>query len=173
MKDEVQAPQEKTPNTYWRWLVESWRYPLGHNLGEKWYGVVTLLGEDIVLFIGLAITSNYIANMFDITLIHHASGFTFWAIVILFCVQIITILCSMIGHLFVFGSTDGFWQYVNKVAQVTNWNFWIVICAFFFLILSLSQVCLDLERLQSGSSTHCFLQVHSYWLFVLIQEPKR
>ena len=35
MKDEVQAPQEKTPNTYWRWLVESWRYPLGHNLGEK------------------------------------------------------------------------------------------------------------------------------------------
>ena len=123
MKDEVQAPQEETPNTYWRWLVESWRYPLGHNLGEKWYGVVTLLGEDIVLFIGLAITSNYIANMFDITLIHHASGFTFWAIVILFCVQIITILCSMVGHLFVFGS---------------NWNFWIVICAFFFLILSLS-----------------------------------
>ena len=45
MKDEVQAPQEKTPNTYWRWLVESWRYPLGHNLGEKWYGVVTLLGD--------------------------------------------------------------------------------------------------------------------------------
>lgn len=76
--------------------------------------------------------------MFDITLIHHASGFTFWAIVILFCVQIITILCSMVGHLFVFGSTGGFWQYVNKVAQVTNWNFWIVICAFFFLILSLS-----------------------------------
>ena len=138
MKDEVQAPQEKTHNTYWRWLVESWRYPLGHNLGEKWYGVVTLLGEDIVLFIGLAITSNYIANMFDIRLIHHASGFTFWAIVILFCVQIITILCSMFGHLFVFGSTGGFWQYVNKVAQVTNWNFWILICAFFFLILSLS-----------------------------------
>ena len=48
MKDEVQAPKEETPNTYWRWLVESWRYPLGHNLGEKWYGVVTLLGEDIV-----------------------------------------------------------------------------------------------------------------------------
>lgn len=138
MKDEVQAPQEETPNTYWRWLVESWRYPLGHNLGEKWYGVVTLLGEDIVLFIGLAITSNYIANMFDITLIHHASGFTFWAIVILFCVQIITILCSMVGYLFVFGSIGGFWQYVNKVAQVTNWNFCIVICAFFFLILSLS-----------------------------------
>lgn len=44
----------------------------------------------------------------------------------------------MVGHLFVFGSTGGFWQYVNKVAQVTNWNFWIVICAFFFLILSLS-----------------------------------
>ena len=127
MKDEVQAPQEKTPNTYWRWLVESWRYPLGHNLGEKWYGVVTLLGEDIVLFIGLAITSNYIANMFDITLIHHASGFTFWATVILFCVQIITIFCSMVGHLFVFGSTDGFWQYVNKVAQVTNWNFCILL----------------------------------------------
>ena len=35
MKDEVQAPQEETPNTYWRWVVESWRYPLGHNLGEK------------------------------------------------------------------------------------------------------------------------------------------
>lgn len=35
MKDEVQAPKEETPNTYWRWLVESWRYPLGHNLGEK------------------------------------------------------------------------------------------------------------------------------------------
>ena len=104
----------------------------------KWYGVVTLLGEDIVLFIGLAITSNYIANMFDIRLIHHASGFTFWAIVILFCVQIITILCSTVGHLFVFGSTGGFWQCVNKVAQVTNWNFWIVICAFLFLILSLS-----------------------------------
>ena len=50
MRDEVQAPQEETPNTYWRWLVESWRYPLGHNLGEKWYGVVTLLGEDIVLY---------------------------------------------------------------------------------------------------------------------------
>jgi hypothetical protein len=27
MKDEVQSPQEETPNTYWRWLVESWRYP--------------------------------------------------------------------------------------------------------------------------------------------------
>ncbi|VEF34810.1 Uncharacterised protein [Lactobacillus paragasseri] len=44
----------------------------------------------------------------------------------------------MVGHLFVFGNTGGFWQYVNKVAQVTNWNFWIAICAFFFLILSLS-----------------------------------
>ncbi len=37
-----------------------------------------------------------------------------------------------------FGNTGGFWQYVNKVAQVTNWNFWITICAFFFFILSLS-----------------------------------
>ena len=48
MKDEVQAPQEETPNTYWRWLVESWRYPLGHNLGEKWYGGVTLFGAEKV-----------------------------------------------------------------------------------------------------------------------------
>ena len=133
MKDEVQSPQEETPNTYWRWLVESW-----HNPAEKWYGVVTLLGEDIVLFIGLAVAGNYIANLFDMPLVHHGSGATFWAIVILFVVQIITILCSMVGHLFVFGNTGGFWQYVNKVAQVTNWNFWIVICAFFFLILSLS-----------------------------------
>lgn len=138
MKDEVQSPQEETPNTYWRWLVESWHYPLGHNPAEKWYGVVTLLGEDIVLFIGLAVAGNYIANLFDMPLVHHGSGATFWAIVILFVVQIITILCSMVGHLFVFGNTGGFWQYVNKVAQVTNWNFWIVICAFFFLILSLS-----------------------------------
>ena len=53
MKDEAQSPQEETPNTYWRWLVESWRYPLGHNPAEKWYGVVTLLGEDIVLFLSL------------------------------------------------------------------------------------------------------------------------
>lgn len=138
MKDEVQSPQEETPNTYWRWLVESWHYPLGHNPAEKWYGVVTLLGEDIVLFIGLAVAGNYIANLFDMPLVHHGSGATFWAIVILFVVQIITILCSMVGHLFVFGNTGGFWQYVNKVAQVTNWNFWIAICAFFFLILSLS-----------------------------------
>lgn len=135
MKDEVQSPQEETPNTYWRWLVESWRYPLGHNPAEKF---VTLLGEDIVLFIGLAVAGNYIANLFDMPLVHHGSGATFWAIVILFVVQIITILCSMVGHLFVFGNTGGFWQYVNKVAQVTNWNFWIAICAFFFLILSLS-----------------------------------
>lgn len=133
MKDEAQSPQEETPNTYWRWLVESWRYPLGHNPAEKWYGVVTLLGEDIVLFIGLAVAGNYIANLFDMPLVHHGSGATFWAIVILFVVQLITILCSMVGHLFVFGNTGGFWQYVNKVAQVTNWNFWIAICAFFFL----------------------------------------
>ncbi|MDK7210348.1 hypothetical protein FOF74_004575 [Lactobacillus gasseri] len=117
MKDEVQSPQEEAPNTYWRWLVESWRHPLGHDPAEKWYGVVTLLGEDIVLFIGLAVASNYIANLFGITLLHHASGFTFWAIVILFVVQIITILCSMVGHLFVFGNTGGFWQYVNKVVK--------------------------------------------------------
>lgn len=82
MKDEVQSPQEETPNTYWRWLVESWRYPLGHNPAEKWYGVVTLLGEDIVLFIGLAVAGNYIANLFDMPLVHHGSGATFWAIVI-------------------------------------------------------------------------------------------
>ena len=25
MKDEAQSPQEETPNTYWRWLVESWQ----------------------------------------------------------------------------------------------------------------------------------------------------
>ena len=37
MKDEVQSPQEETPNTYWRWLVESWHYPLGHSPAEKWY----------------------------------------------------------------------------------------------------------------------------------------
>ena len=41
MKDEVQSPQEETPNTYWRWLVESWHYPLGHNPAEKWYGAVS------------------------------------------------------------------------------------------------------------------------------------
>lgn len=26
MKNEVQSPQEEIPNTYWRWLVESWCY---------------------------------------------------------------------------------------------------------------------------------------------------
>ena len=35
---------------------------------------------------------NYIANLFDMPLVHHGSGATFWAIVILFVVQIITIL---------------------------------------------------------------------------------
>lgn len=42
----------------------------------------------------------------------------------------------MIGHPFVFGNTGGLWQYVNRVAQVTNRNFRIIIYAFFLLILS-------------------------------------
>lgn len=129
---------------YWRWIYRSWRYPMNSEGGAApWYGIVTLLWEDALLFIGMAIAGSSFANaFFGIHLFGlfgaQVTNLVFDVIIILLLFQVVTILCSMVGHLFIFGTVKGFWHYVNRVTQASNCNTIVAVIAFICLLFTVN-----------------------------------
>lgn len=136
---EVETPE----NSYWNWIKNSWRSPMAdNNPGQVWYGIVTLIWEDILLFIGVAVASSSFAQqMLGIHLFGGMFGYqaTNWIIamiLILFLFQVVTVLCSMVGHLFVFGKVGEFWKYLNRLVQTSNWNIVVIVLSFICLLFT-------------------------------------
>lgn len=136
--------QKSTKLSYWRWMVESWRHPMGMEANASHgFGIWTLIWEDIILFWGFEVAgASIIDAVFPGAIAQQLSTevnkFLFTLMILIFCFQIVTVLCSMVGHLFVFGSGSigNFWGYVNKVMQASNWNIWISIVGFICLLFT-------------------------------------
>lgn len=129
---------------YWKWIYRSWRYPMySTDDAAPWYGIITLLWEDALLFIGMAIAGSSLANaLFGIHIFGlfgaQITNLVFGLIVLLLLFQVVSILCSMVGHLFIFGTVRNFWYNVNRVTQASNCNTIVSVIAFICLLFTVN-----------------------------------
>lgn len=130
--------------SYWNWILKSWRTPMTDEMKARpWYGIVTLIWEDILLFIGIGVAgASFGVEILDVHLYSLMGAQITQTLIslmlILFLFQVVTVLCSMVGHLFIFGKVGNFWTYLNRLTQVSNWNVVVVIIAFICMLFTIN-----------------------------------
>ncbi|QNQ80203.1 zinc ribbon domain-containing protein [Lactobacillus sp. PV034] len=117
----------------WQWFVDSWKHPLGEQKAPKWYGIVTFIVEDILFALGSMLIAN--AAMSSATFgMFSGNSDTNGAFIQVFLFLILltlgSILASFIASKFVYSQTIGFWDYVNRIAQIDNLSAIFMIVAF-------------------------------------------
>lgn len=126
VKDQINsAVKNFDANSLWRWFVNSWKHPMANQSSEKWYGWATLLAEDIIFIIGLAIGAQRFAGSF---LGGQFSGFIsnvsmqaiISLLIFLLVFQFGTIAIGFVSHKFIYGTQMPFTQYINKTVQIGN-----------------------------------------------------
>lgn len=128
------AVQNFDAHNLWQWFVNSWKHPVKKQKAEKWYGIVTFIVEDLLFIIATTVSAN--AAMSSATFgLFSGNSDTNGAFVQLFLYLLLltlgSILASFIGSKFVYGNeTDGWWEYTNRIAQISNLNAIFIVVAF-------------------------------------------
>lgn len=51
---------------YWQWCVNSWKYPFSAAVSENWYGLVTILVDDLLIIFGFYFCLKSLANSYSV-----------------------------------------------------------------------------------------------------------
>lgn len=129
----------------WQWFVTSWKHPFADQSGEKWYGWVTLLVENILLVLGLYICVNKYSQ---IQLGNSEMGQAAQSIVTNFSTSLlfelflylILVIAAMIAaayyaHKFVYGATENLFDFINRIVSCSNLSAIFYVISFICLII--------------------------------------
>lgn len=148
-------------NSYWKWLVGSWKKPFENQITNKYFGLITLLLEVLLFTLGVghlaqkgaAVASNAANNINDIKSLFSGSssstvsssytiGFGFYISIILI---IFLAAVAMVGVSFLIlhavggnQSQESFLNYLNRLAHYSNSI--LILDIAFCLILFLASV---------------------------------
>lgn len=146
--------------SYWQWLVSSWKSPFKVQNVNKYFGLGTLIGENVVFILSIYIIVNGFvhkasdaANSFVDALSGESSSnyytnlsFAFFIKMLVFLLLASFLLAGaayLVRRTF-YESKEGFLAYLNRIANYTNVNviFNAVIFLFAFLSASIAGVSL-------------------------------
>ena len=129
----------------WQWFVTSWKHPFADQSGEKWYGWVTLLVENILLVLGLYICVNkYSQSQLGDSEMGQAaqSIVTNFSTSLLFelFLYLILVIAAMIAaayyaHKFVYGATENLFDFINRIVSCSNLSAIFYVISFICLII--------------------------------------
>ena len=129
----------------WQWFVTSWKHPFADQSGEKWYGWVTLLVENILLVLGLYICVNKYSQsqLGDSEMGQAAQSFvTNFSTSLLFelFLYLILVIAAMIAaayyaHKFVYGPTENLFDFINRIVSCSNLSAIFYVISFICLII--------------------------------------
>lgn len=129
----------------WQWFVTSWKHPFADQNGERWYGWVTLLVENILLILGLYICVNkYSQSQLGNSEMGQAaqgivSNFStsllFELFLYLILVVVAMIAAAYYAHKFVYGSTEKLFDFINRIVSCSNLSAILYVVSFICLII--------------------------------------
>ena len=122
----------------WQWFVNSWKHPMDNQKGEKWYGIVTFLVEDLLVVLAMNIASKQAMSSATFGLFSGNSETNQIFIEVFFYLVLMTlgsIFASWVGSKFVYEKTAGWWEYTNRIAHIDNLSAIFVVIAFLGALL--------------------------------------
>lgn len=128
------------PKNYWDWLVHSWKSPVGEQSGQSWFGWVTILGEDLLLILGLLFDSSRLDSMGNFNgSVSRFSGST----LMIFLIYLVLVEAAWLaifygGYHIMYGHARSFFQFTNHVVQTSNLNVIFMVIAFLFMLTGLT-----------------------------------
>ncbi|MCT7790118.1 MAG: zinc ribbon domain-containing protein [Lactobacillus crispatus] len=133
-------------NSMWKWFTTSWKRPTAEQNAKNWYGWVTILVENLLVIIGMAIAGNQAINNSSVgsmlsgtsegaELQNSATGGLFELYLFLVLNTFVTILISYLAYKFVYSKKLPIANYINKVVQIGNLSAIFDVLAFLFLLI--------------------------------------
>ena len=128
----------------WQWFVTSWKHPFADQNGERWYGWVTLLVEDVLIGLGLFIGEQRATGAVDSmlgnsNLMSGSANFTFGTVIeiILFLAlaEAAWILAAHLTYKVIYGKSKDFLELTNHVVQTSNLSAIFIVVYFVFMAL--------------------------------------
>ena len=128
----------------WQWFVTSWKHPFADQNGERWYGWVTLLVEDVLIGLGLFIgeqraTGAVESMLGNSNLMSGSANFTFGTVIeiILFLAlaEAAWILAAHLTYKVIYGKSKDFLELTNHVVQTSNLSAIFIVVYFVFMAL--------------------------------------
>lgn len=117
----------------WQWFLDSWKHPMDNQKGEKWYGIVTFLVEDLLVVIAMNIASKQAMSSASFGLFSGNSTTNQIFIEVFFYLVLMTlgsIFASWVGSKFVYEKSVNWWDYTNRIAHIDNLSAIFVVIAF-------------------------------------------
>lgn len=140
---------------YWQWCVNSWKYPFSAAVSENWYGLVTILVDDLLIIFGFYFCIKSLANSYSVGGI--VSNFAFSGVISLLFFSLlfeaIIIGGYYAGHYFIYGKTEGLLAFINRGVHASNLNLIFSLLVFVFLIM--------------GSNNGSFVSVLLFLIFAI------
>lgn len=144
----IQTNSGSNFQSYWQWLVESWKNPAQSGSGaESWYGWVTILIEDFLFILGLYFFAKSLitgaagfANQFgaDIRSIGNydiSFSIIFRVFMIILIFEVIVIGSNFVAYKFIYGGQPKVLAFVNHSVHASNLN--LILSAVFFVLMML------------------------------------
>lgn len=129
----------------WQWFVSSWKHPFADQQGEKWYGWVTLLVENVLLVLGLYICVNKysqdqlgnsdIGQAAQTVVSNFSTSLLFELFLYLVLVIVAMIAVAYYAHKFIYGSTENLFNFVNRIVSCSNISAILYVVSFVCLII--------------------------------------
>lgn len=128
----------------WQWFVNSWKHPFSDQQGERWYGWVTLLVEDLLIGLGMFIGEQRVTGATDsmlgnTNLMRSTANFTFGTAIEISLFLALTeaawILAAYLAYKVIYGKSRDFLELTNHVVQTSNLSAIFIVIYFFFMLL--------------------------------------
>lgn len=139
----TQAIQNFDAHNMWEWFVNSWKHPFAEQNGERWYGWVTLLAEDILIGLGLFIGEQRVSGAADYWYgtdwMGDSANFTFGTmieiILFLLLIEAAWILAADLTYKVIYGRSKDFVEVTNHIVQTSNLSAIFIVVYFLFMVL--------------------------------------
>lgn len=140
---------------YWQWCVNSWKYPFSDTVSENWYGLVTILIDDLLIILGFYFCLKSLANGYNVGGIVSSFAFSGVISLLLFSLLFEAIIIGgyYAGHCFIYGKTEGLLAFINRGVHASNLNLIFSLLVFIFLIM--------------GSNNGSFVSVLLFLIFAI------
>ncbi|WP_168346557.1 zinc ribbon domain-containing protein [Lactobacillus intestinalis] len=140
----TQNVQNFDAHNMWQWFVNSWKHPFADQQGERWYGWVALLVEDILIGLGMFIGEQRVAGAADSMLggtsfMSSSANFTFGtAIEVIFFIALaeaIVILAAHLSYKVIYGKSKDFMEFTNHIVHTSNLAAIFIVVYFLFMLI--------------------------------------
>lgn len=135
-------------NNYWNWLLQSWKKPTAKIPAARWYGVVTMIAETLLVVIAVMIKGNSLADkagMFSSQLKSMISKASVNGFIYNIIFELVIIAVSFGFVYLTYRKQINFFDYINWIAQGSN--LLVITSIIEFLLI----VTLSLDKSTSGT----------------------